>query len=106
MNPIIESLLGMKAFNDQFIAEDLLQGNRSRMSLLADCLQATSDELLLHELILQIRFSIQLEHSILELCLKKDWLSGNPAEQLNRDLKWAFKVMQLAPKPEENRQST
>ncbi|MEC0240393.1 hypothetical protein P4H66_11075 [Paenibacillus dokdonensis] len=98
MNPVVESLLGFKAFNDQFIAEDLLQDNRQRMGLLLDCLKASTEENLMNEIILQIKLSIQLEQHLLQLGLIKDWLAQDTWEQLGRDLKWAYKAPRMIQK--------
>lgn len=98
MNPVVESLLGFKAFNDQFITEDLLQDNRLRMGLLLDCLKASNEENLMNEIILQIELSIQLEHHLLQLGLIKDWLAEDTWEQLGRDLKWAYKAPRMIQK--------
>lgn len=95
MNPVLESLLGMKAFNDPFIAQDLLQDNRLRMELLADCLEATADATLAAELIVHLVHSIGLEERLLKLCLEKDWLTADASEQWSRDIKWARKARQM-----------
>ncbi|MCJ8010736.1 hypothetical protein MUG84_03125 [Paenibacillus sp. KQZ6P-2] len=97
MNPIVESLLGIKAFNDQFIAEDLLQDNRLRMERLLDCLQVSSEEQIMIEIMHQIQSSIELEQRLLKLSLDKDWLTGDPLEQLGRDLKRAQKAPHMIP---------
>ncbi|BFH63729.1 hypothetical protein [Paenibacillus azoreducens] len=97
MNPMMESLLGMKAFNDQFIAEDLLQDNLLRLQMLAQCLESANSRELIHELLPQLTASIQLEQRLLQLCLDKDWLHQDAAEQFSRDVKWAHKALAMLP---------
>ncbi|MGN7356147.1 hypothetical protein ACTHPM_02200 [Paenibacillus sp. SAFN-054] len=98
MNPVVESLLGMKAFNDQFIAEELLLSNRLRMTMLLESLKSTAEEALVQEFLLQLTYGIRLEQSLLELGLSKEWLTVDPNEQLKRDLNWAKKACHLAQK--------
>jgi spore coat protein CotF len=92
LNPVVESLLGIKAFNDQFIAEDLLQDNRHRMKLLMHCLDTAADPNFVNDLLMQLTGSIRLEQRLLELCLAKDWLNQDASEQFARDMKWAYKA--------------
>lgn len=95
MNPVMETLLGMKAFNDRFIAQDLLQDNRLRMNMLADCLNLAGDGKLCDELLLHLTYSVQLEERLLKLCLDKGWLIGDASEQWKEDIKWARKARQM-----------
>ncbi|KHF37193.1 hypothetical protein CM49_00699 [Paenibacillus sp. P1XP2] len=98
MNPVTESLLGIKAFNDQFIAQDMLQDNRLRMTLLAECIEAAADDALMEELLAHLMHSIYLEERLLKLCLDQDWLTADASEQWERDIKWASKVRKMMPR--------
>ncbi|MWV43412.1 hypothetical protein GRF59_07175 [Paenibacillus sp. HJL G12] len=99
MNPVLESLLGLKALNDQWITEDLRDNNLLRMKLLLDCFQASSEEQVMVDLMLQIRSTIELEQRLLELSLAKEWITGDPSAQFDRDMKQAYKAAHMFNKP-------
>ncbi|GAB6989045.1 spore coat protein [Paenibacillus pini] len=95
MNPIVESLTGLKAFNDQYITADLLQDCSIRIQLLTHCLSTTVNPELRELFEQQMQVSIKQQQRLLDYSHLKDWLSDNSEQQWVYDLKQAYKASRM-----------
>lgn len=94
MNPVLESLTGLKALNDQYIAADLMQDTQVRISLLAQCL-LENPPLVQDTLANELRTAIEFLQRLKEYCVRKAWILPDASAQWEQDLKWAYKAVKM-----------
>ncbi|OZB97924.1 hypothetical protein [Paenibacillus sp. XY044] len=94
MNPLLESLTGLKTLNDQYIAADLMQDTQVRISLLAQCLLEHPPHVQ-DTVARELRTALEFMQQLTEYCIRKAWILPDASAQWEQDLKWAYKAVKM-----------
>lgn len=95
MNPVVESLTGMKAFNDQFITADLLQDNQMRINSLIQCLESGPRDDLHSEVMKHLMAALDFQRRLTDYSIDKRWVTVDSTTQWDQDLQWALKAVRM-----------
>lgn len=94
MNPVLESLTGLKTLNDQYIAADLMQDTQVRITLLAQCLLENPPHVR-DSIARELRTAFEFLQQLTEYCVRKAWILPDASAQWEQDLKWAYKAVKM-----------